>query len=338
MKLPVLAWLALTLLGAAQAQVAVPQPAASQEAIGAPQSVAQWLMHLHEAARQRAYVGTFVVTAGSYMSSARIWHVCEGAQQIERVESLTGVPRTTYRRNDEVMTYLPGNRVVVAEKRAALGLFPNLLNQADASIAQFYQLKPLGRDRVAGLLADVVQLVPRDSWRLGYRVWTEQATGLVIKLQTLDPAQTVLEQAAFSELKLAQPVSWAKLAAMMDNTEGYVVKKKELVRTTADQEGWLFKVGVPGFNPVSCHRHQEGAMAANGGSLQCVFSDGLASVSMFIEAFDAARHSKPQRHDSFAMGATHMQTRRVGDWWVSAVGEVPQQTLQSFAQGLERKK
>jgi sigma-E factor negative regulatory protein RseB len=70
--------------------------------------------------------------------------------------------------------------------------------------------------------------------------------------------------------------------------------------------------------------------------LQWVFSDGLASVSLFIESFDAARHSKMVSHEAVAMGATHMLTRRLDDWWITAVGEVPGQTLAFFVQGLER--
>lgn len=302
-------------------------------------SISRWLMRLHDAARSRTYVGTFVVTAGDTISSSRIWHVCEGQLQMERVDALTGAARSTFRRNDQVMTFLPERRVVISETRDALGLFPNLLNRADSSIAQHYSLKVLGRQRVAGLDSEVVQLVPVDALRFGYRVWTERETGVVVKLQTLDAAQGVLEQAAFSELKLGEPVNMVKLAALMDNTEGYQVQKPELVKTTAAQEGWLFKAQVAGFKPMACHKRMNSDPSVHSGNtLQWVFSDGLASVSLFIENFDAARHSQMVRHDQFAMGATHMLTHRLGPWWITAVGEVPTQTLAIFAQGLERTK
>lgn len=334
-------WLMVwALMGSAQAQVAVPQVVGSPPAASVQPSVEKWLLRLHEVASQRAYVGTFVLTAGNYMSSARIWHVCEGSQQIERVEALTGARRSTYRRNDQVVTYLPESREAIAEKRESLGLFPSLLSRADSSIAQYYRLEAMGTDRVAGFGADVVHLVPRDNLRFGYRVWTEQTTGMVIKLQTLDARQTVLEQAAFSDLQMAQPLSWVKLSAMMDNTDGYVVKKPELIPTSADQQGWRLKASVPGFKSMSCHKRQESGAGVNEGPLQWVFSDGLASVSLFIETFDSARHKTPQHHDQYRylIGATHMQTRRIGEWWLTAVGEVPQQTLQRFAQSLERNK
>ena len=333
----VLAWAALG-FAPAQAQESVPALGASSVAAISPQSVGQWLTRLRQATQQQTYVGTFVGTTGNYTSSARVWHVRDGMQQIERVEALTGVPRLTFRRNDQVVTYWPTSRTAIVEKRESLGIFPDVLRRADPSIAQFYQLKPTGQDQVAGFSADVVQLVPRDGWRFGYRIWTEQATGLVLKLQTLDPMQLVLEQAVFSELQLAQPISWAELSAMMDNTQGYLVKKPELITTTADQEGWRFKAPVPGFKPMSCHRRQKSGSIVSRGPLQCVFSDGLASVSLFIEAYDAASHRPHQHHEKLAMGATQMHTRRSGDWWFTVVGEVPPHTLQRFAQSLERKK
>jgi sigma-E factor negative regulatory protein RseB len=302
-------------------------------------SISQWLLRLHSAASQRAYVGTFVVTAGNSMSSARIWHVCDAQQQIERVEALTGEARTTFRRNDQVVTFFPERRVVLLETRESLGLFPNLLNHADSSIARFYRLSLAGRDRVAGLAVNAVLLQPVDSWRFGYKIWTEQNSGVVVKLQTLDPAQTVLEQAAFSELQLANTVSLAYLSAQMDNTQGYQVQKPALLKTTAEQEGWLFKAPVAGFKLMSCHKRVNGPPGnLTDDALQCVFSDGLASVSLFIENFDAARHPLPFSHEQLSMGATHMHTRRLGAWWLTAVGEVPAPTLVVLANSLERKK
>ena len=323
-----------SLIGAAQAVAG-----SGTAHIAAEPSVDQWLMRLHAASRGRAYMGTFVVSTDRSMSSSRIWHVCNGQQQVERVEALTGEPRSTYRRNDQVVTFLPGRRVVVHEKRESLGLFPDLLGRADSSLARYYRLKTLGRDRVAGLDADMAQLIPVDALRFGYRIWTEHQTGLVIKLQTLDKTDAVLEQAAFSELQLNAPVIMSRLSAQMDNRQGYRLRVAELVKTTAAQEGWLLKALVPGFRAISCNKQAETNMARDGGrALQCVFSDGLASVSLFMEPFDASQHSTAQQRAPVGMGATQVLTQRVGDWWLTAVGEVPYQTLTLFAQGLERTK
>lgn len=310
-------------------------PAAAQ---GKPaeRSIGDWLMRMHEASRLRSYVGTFVVTSGNgSMSSARIWHACNGDQQVERVESLTGAPRSTFRRNDEVVTFIPQSRVVRTERREALGLFPSLVKAADSSIPEFYSAQRIGGDRVAGFETDVVQLVPRDALRFGYRIWSEKKTGLVIKLQTVDSEGNVLEQAAFSELALDAPVRIEKLTQMMGATDGWRVEKSDAVKTTAAAEGWRLKSEVAGFKPVSCYRRPAAGAPIPEGTLQWVFSDGLAAVSLFIEAYDRHRHLQ---EGVFASGATQTLTRRVQDWWLTAVGEVPAQTLKAFALSLERRK
>jgi sigma-E factor negative regulatory protein RseB len=313
----------------AQAPAAMPAGAATAE-----RSVNEWLMRMQDASRARSYVGTFVVSsAAGSMSSARIWHAGEADQQIERVEVLTGAPRSTFRRNEEVVTFLPEQRVVRTEKRESLGLFPNLMKSSDSSIPEFYAARRVGADRVAGFDADVVQFAPKDNLRFGYRVWSEKKSGLVIKLQTLDPHGNVLEQAAFSELQLDTPLRMDKLAQMMVPPEGWRVERAEGVKTNAANEGWGLKTPVAGFKPMTCYKR---AASAPEGSIQWIFSDGLASVSLFVEPYDRQRHLQEGVFGS--AGATQTMTRRIQDWWLTVVGEVPAHTLKAFAQSLERRK
>lgn len=332
-SLIVLTLLALVLPAAVAGPVVTPP---ASQAAGKERSLSEWLLRMHEASRRRAYTGTLVVSSGVSMASARVWHVCDGKQQMERVESLTGTPRSTFRRNDEVITFSPQSRVAVAERRESLGLFPQLLQAPDTAIEQYYSARQQGQERVAGFEADVVQVVPRDDLRFGYRIWSERRTGLVVKLQTLDAHGQMLEQVAYSDLQLDAPVNMDKLRAMMGKTEGYKVEKLALVRTTAAAEGWQLKQPVPGFTPMSCFRRP--APGQGGGSaVQWVFSDGLATVSLFIEPFEASRHVQ---EGLLIMGATHTLLQRLdavgGPWWLSVVGEVPAATLRVFAQQLAR--
>lgn len=302
-------------------------------------SLNAWLLRVHQAARQSVYTGTFVVSSGGNMASARIWHVCDGAQQLERVETLSGTPRAIFRRNDQVVTFFPLSKIAVAEVRESLGLFPSLLKTSDSSIGDFYRLKILGSERIAGFDAEIAQLIPHDRLRYGYRVWSEKKTGLIIQLQTLDLDGKVMEQAAFSELQLDAPVNVGKLSRM-GNTDGYQVLRPELQKTSAQAQGWGLRKEVDGFRPVACYQRpvagQVAAGANSSSAMQWIFSDGVATVSLFVEAFDARRHQREGVTDMG--GATHTLTRRIGDWWATVVGEVPPATLMAFVQALERKK
>lgn len=314
---------------------AAPEKAvASASSQGLPtgeRSIGEWLQRLHDAAYRRAYTGTLVVSAGASVSASKIWHVCDGQQQMERVETLTGAPRTTLRRNDEVITFVSDSKVAYVEKRESLGLFPALLHTPTNQIAEHYTAQAVGTDRIAGVDAEIVWLQPRDSWRFGYRIWAEKKTGLVVKLQTLGAHAEVLEQVVYTELQLNAPVRMEALAREMANTQGYQVQKPALRKTTPEAEGWRIKSLLPGFQSVSCHARTD--TAAKPAPMQWVFSDGLASVSLFVETFDPRRHS---REKPTAMGATHSLSQRMGDHWVTAMGEVPPETLRRFVQALER--
>lgn len=337
----VAAAMGLSLAGSALASPPAAPGAAAPETRPADLSIGEWLTRMHEASRKRAYIGTFVVSTAASMSSARIWHICDGVQQMERVEPLSGPPRSTLRRNDQVITFLPESRTAVVERREALGLFPQLLAAPDSAIAQYYGVRVLATERVAGHDAEVVWLQPKDLLRFGYRIWNEKKSGLVVKLQTLDTDGKVVEQVAFSELQLNAPVSMAKLTQMMNNTEGYRIERLEVEKTTATAEGWAMKNPVAGFKSMSCHKRPGSPHdpQATDRILQWVFSDGLASVSLFVEPFDRKRHGT---EGVASVGATNTLTRRIadkaGDWWLTVVGEAPLSTLQAFAQGLERSK
>jgi sigma-E factor negative regulatory protein RseB len=218
-----------------------------------------------------------------------------------------------------------------------LGIFPELLQSTDSRIADFYKVRPEGAERVAGVEADIAVLVPKDRLRFGYRVWTEQKKGLVVKLQTLDTDGKVLEQAAFSELQLDAPVKMDKLVQMMAKVDGYRVERPVVVKTTASAEGWVMKAPVAGFKSMSCYKRPARATSSVIGEepLQWIFSDGLASVSVFVEPFDRLRHDK---ESSLSLGATQTMTKQVEGYWVTVMGEVPMVTLRLFADGLERKK
>jgi sigma-E factor negative regulatory protein RseB len=116
-------------------------------------------------------------------------------------------------------------------------------------------------------------------------------TGLVIKLQTLDgESATWWSSRRFPNCSSMHRCGRRPLAQMMTNTAGYRVEKLELERTSRAAEGWALKSPVAGFKPMqllqaSGRRRQ----SRRTGTVQWTFSDGLASVSLFIERYDRQR-------------------------------------------------
>lgn len=304
--------------------------------------VRSWLLRIHEAAQQRNFRGTFVVSAGGQVSSSRIAHYCDGVNQYERIESLDGQMRRVFRHNDLVATVWPASKVAVLEHRETLRSFPALLHTDGDRLWDHYEMRQQGGERVAGHEADVLLVRPRDGYRYGYRLWAEKVSGLLLRAEVLNGEEEVLESSAFSDVDIGVKPQPEAVIQPMKRLEGYRVDRPALSKTTYEQEGWVYKHKVPGFRHVNCVKRELGNEPAGRSAgapphqlLQSIFSDGLAHVSIFVEPYDAGRHRAEMLMN---MGATQTLSRRYQDWWITAVGEVPPTTLRLFVQGLERKK
>ena len=200
-----------------------------------------------------------------------------------------------------------------------LGLRPRTLDPT----VRFYRLQLLGQERVAGWIADRLLLRPVDDWRYGYQVWVERASGLVLKVQTLDARGNVVEQAAFEDVRL-QP------APAQRDAGGQAVPSAPLADVAQQR-----RVTVPGFVLLAYHERRLPTSATP--VQQWVFSDGLASVSVFAQRREVSVRGVgvAGAAPGLVHGATQTVSRRVGDWSLTAVGEAPAATLAALLQGIE---
>ena len=327
---------------ACAAWVALPTAWAQQNnAPAEPGEVRAWLLRIHQAASQRNFQGTFVVSGAGSVSSARIAHFCEGNNQFERIEPLDGQTRHVFRHNDVVQTVWPESRVVRIEQREFVKSFPALLQAGDDRIADFYDVQAQGLDRVAGHEVHVLWVKPKDAHRYGYRLWADKASGLLLRADVLGERGELLETSAFSDVSIGVKPHPDSVLAAMKRLDGFRVFRPQLSATRLEAEGWAMRSVAPGFRQVSCVKRAMGGVGPGEHDedgpqvVQSIFTDGLTHVSLFIEPFNGKRHA---REMLASVGATQTLMRRHGDWWVTVVGDVPPATLRSFADNLNRKK
>jgi sigma-E factor negative regulatory protein RseB len=313
---------------------------AHAEPAAAGREMRSWLMRIHSAASHRNFQGTFVVSGGGSVASARIAHFCDGRNQYERIESLDGPARRVFRHNDLVQTLWPASRIALLEQRDLLNSFPALLQGGDDNIHEVYDVQTMASERVAGRDADVLLVRPRDAHRYGYRLWADKASGLLLRSDVLGERAEVLETAAFSDVAIGIRPQFDTVLQPMRRLEGYRVVRQVLKPTQLEAEGWTLRIMTPGFRQVSCVRRPMenpigAAEPAPRDVLQTIYSDGLTHVSVFIEPFSPDHHLKPLLT---MIGATQTLMLRQADWWITVVGDVPASTLRAFANGLERRR
>src|SRR5207344_2523329 len=119
-------------------------------------------------------------------------------------------------------------------------------------IADFYEVRPQGAERIAGHETNVLVVKPRDSSRYGYRLWAEQASGLLLRADVIGERNEVLETSAFSDVSIGVKPQPESVLAPMKKLDAYRVLRPALTPTRLDAEGWALPQPAPGFRLVSC--------------------------------------------------------------------------------------
>jgi sigma-E factor negative regulatory protein RseB len=287
----------------------------------------EWLRAVRSAAQRTNYTGTIVYQHGDEVRSSHIVHFFDGNLPRERVLTLDGRPREFIRKGDEVQCLYPKLHRVVIEQAGPRATFPALGQVGLSHVLEHYTLTVGDIERVAGIDCKVLDLVPRDSLRYGYKLWVEPRTGLLLKVQVLSGGSNVVEQIAFSDVRVGEPVDASELKASW-STAGWEVVRHPSHEIELSRQGWSITApeGFSRLTEVERHLGNDMQQAA----LQAVYSDGLATVSVFIEPGAAASDPEPLQH----RGPWSAFMRRVGDARITVVGEVPATTVQSIAESV----
>lgn len=300
--------------------------AIAQQSPGDPLS---WLGRIATAGQRLNYSGTFIYQSGKNFETSRIVHMADANGEHERLEVLDGSPREVIRSNSEVRCVLPDQKTVIVDRPGGRRAFPSRLPASFAGLAENYRIRKGEVSRVAGLDAQLVVLEPKDDLRYGHQLWAEIQSGLLLKARTVDERGEIIEQFTFSDVKIGGDIGSDAFRPRYAKDGEWRVVNTNGVEVRKDESGWALSAPLTGFSLMSIVRRPLGR--DRGEALHFVYSDGLASISVFIEPADGSR----QAIGPLASGAINMYKRMVGAHLVTALGEVPLRTVQRLGDGIE---
>ncbi len=308
---------------------------ASSASVVAQQSsidAAQWLKRIQQAAQKLNYSGTFVhMQYGGQPQTSRITHVVDGSNRRERLEILDGAALVVVRTNEQVKTYVPATKTIQVENRAVKGGFPALLTDQLSSVAEQYDARKGDLGRVAGLDCQILTLEPRDQMRYRHKLWADLNSGLLLKAQMINEKDEVVEQIAFSQVDIGGTADRFRAhLAKRDGGRDWRVATPVAAPWRPADAGWYIENSPPGFSKILEMRRDIGDVEVG----QVVFSDGLASVSVFLEPVRGG--ARPHEGLS-SQGAVNVYRRRIGDHLVTVLGEAPPACVTRIGQAIEFK-
>jgi sigma-E factor negative regulatory protein RseB len=292
-----------------------------------------WLDRMSHAVQTLNYEGTFVYLHDGQLESMRIIHRLDKHGEQERLVSLTGAQREVMRDDKSVTCILPDNKSVVVSKSHPRKPFRTTLPSDLQALSRNYEFEVTGRDRMAGLDSRVISIKPRDDFRYGYRFWIDESNYMMLKSELMDENDRAVEQVMFTNLDVLDSIPPESLRSTLDSHEYTRTGDTDEggVNDIAGRAQWKVADTPDGFVLVD---HQRQSLASGGEQVvHMVFSDGLATVSVYIEK---STDAKQAFNGTSSIGALNAFGKVIENHQITVVGEVPAHTVQHMGASLQR--
>ncbi len=288
----------------------------------------QWIQKMSMAMRDLSYKGNFVYVQNNQIESMSIVHVKDSRGMRERLISLNGEAREILRDNNNLTCVWPSSRQVVVDQSNQSTSSPIWIPDDVKRISRFYEFSMSGTDRIADHNAVIISIKPKDEYRYGMKAWVDEKNGLLLQSVLLDEQGEIKEQIMFTSLSLMHDDDQVLFSVVPQIDSGYALIRshtgQESTQLKADAE-WKLANLPGGFWIESSFKKK---MSENSGyTQQMVLTDGMASVSVFIE-----RTSEQSLTGESSMGAVNAYGARIQEFTVTAIGEVPAITVKSLAE------
>ena len=288
----------------------------------------EWLTRMGAALNNASYVGEFVSESAERTERLAITHRVRDGVVSERLVSLSGHGRELVRENDDVVVYLPDQKLAIIERRSGRSDLMGALPQFEGRMASWYKVDWVGRETLDDFgPTAVVAVRPLDGYRFGYHLWIDVDSHMPVRSDLADGSGRVIERLRFTKLRFDDNIPDSAFEPAVDR------RKLRWVRQSPQSEeetpAWRAAQVPPGFR-LSVSGMQ--ALAGSGAPVNhLVYSDGLATVSVFIQTPEPG---KAPMQGTTRSGVASAFTTVVDGHQVTAVGEVPPRTLKFIASGL----
>lgn len=287
------------------------------------------------AARELNYQGVFEYQNGNQTRSVQITHMNNAGREFTRNVVMNnlqaGQAREVFSEGDNIVIFHPKNEKIMIEKRRGQNLFPAMLPTDLRALKQSYSAKIGMLDQVAGRTTQIVELIPNDAYRYSYKIWADVEFGLLVKMSLQNQKNETLEHLTFNQLSMlnTQDLNWFQ--PKIDVSKSYEMEDVSALNHVT--RNWIVTELPPGYIKVD---HVERVVKGKKHPVnQMIFSDGIASVSLFIEPL--SKGMRP-RMGHMLVGSTNMCANVIDGYQVIVVGEVPAATVQQIAKAVTFKK
>jgi sigma-E factor negative regulatory protein RseB len=293
-------------------------------ALAASDDPREWLNRMGAAVQSTSYEGTVIRIRGGEAESLKVVHQVADGVIREKVVAQEGNGLEIIRNGNEVHCILPDRKSVLVEKWDDQSTLFSTLPSSEIRFGNEYDVSIVREERVAGRQTRLLAIRPHDSYRYGYRIWLDKATAFPLQTQLIGDDGVAIEQVMFAEISLDKEIDASALAPSYSTEEfRWFNQSNHHVTRTVDTD-WVCENLPRGFTVISTH--EEKMPGSEAFVTHILYSDGLANVSVFIAQMGEGNSQGPS-----SVSGSNSFSAIVGDYHVTAVGEVPAITVEQIA-------
>lgn len=296
------------------------------------QSAQAWLDRMNRTVEDLSYQGTFVHMLGGTAETLHIVHRNLNGKIAERIVSLNGIGREIIREEGKVQCILPDRHMVLLlQEGHQSNPLASALPSYSEKLIPYYEFKLYRTARVANRPVQVIGIKPKDQYRYGYVLWLDKKTAMPLKSQLRSETGKIVEQILFTDFEPSAEIPESALKSTID-TKGFTWFRPQKSASKGSDDKpipWRASLLPNGFDlAASAERPIAGSKYPVD---HLVYSDGLATVSVFIE--DPKSHTDVTEGFS-TLGSTNAYSLTINGRKVTAIGEVPRRTVRQIATSL----
>lgn len=283
----------------------------------------QWLENMSQSMSQLNYQGTVAFFKNGRLDAMKYYHVVDNGKEQERLLSLNSPMREVIREAGKVRCVFKKSKKVVIDHRPINESFIVDLPDDFSEAKSVYEFSLLGNESVAMLSSQIVSIVAKDNFRYGRKIWIDKESSLPLKIEVYDLSGLTLEQVVFTDLKVGNQVLFSPIEY---DEQASIQHIHQLETQSIDEAGFVIEKIPAGFKIVFFTKMTAEKTTQ---TVEHIFlSDGFSSVSVYreIKASDV-------KEGLLTLGSVNSFTHIIGDYQITAMGEVPAETVKFIAQG-----
>jgi len=286
----------------------------------------QWLENMSLSMKTLNYQGTVAFFKNGRLDTMKYSHVIDNGLEQERLLSLNSPMREVIREAGKVSCVFKNSQKMVVNHHPVSQSFIVDLPVEFSASAGNYHFSLREEESVAMRPTRIISIQAKDKYRYDRNIWIDKQYFLPLKMEVYDLSGETLEQVVFTDLKVEnQP----KVVSASNNLKDTKIKDTQQSESSSFDEADFVLENIPsGFKPVFFIRMKMDDSTQSADHL--LLSDGFSSVSVYREA-----QADDVQLGLQTLGSVNSFSLVIDDFQITALGEVPAQTVQFIAQGVK---